>query len=89
MKMRRIVVLFTVAAFMALMLVVGAVPAFAVASSQASCQGIAAASTDTLLGGPGARADTVHEVIGEEEPPGALFSDFSKFHSGTREECLA
>ena len=70
------------------MLMIGAMPAFAVASSQASCQGIAA-STDTLLGGPGARADTVHEVIGEEEPHGALFSDFAKFHSGTGEECLA
>ena len=86
--MRRIVVMLTIGVLMALMLVVSAMPAFAVSGSQASCQ-VIAASTDTLLGGPGARAVTVFGVFAEKEPHGALFSDFSKFHSGTREECLA
>ncbi len=86
--MKRIVVMLTVAALRALMLVVSAMPAFAVSGSQASCQGIAA-QADTLLGGPGARAVTVPGVFAEKKPHGFLFSDFSKFHSGTREECLA
>ena len=50
--MRRIVALLTVAALMALMLMVSALPAFAVASSQASCAGIGN-STETALEGPG------------------------------------
>ena len=59
--MRRIFVLLTVAALMALMLMVSAMPAFAVASPQASCNGIGG-STETLFGGPGARAEIAHEV---------------------------
>ncbi len=89
--MRRIVVMLTVAASMALMLVVSAMPAFAVdvANPHASCQGLAA-STQTLLGGPTARADVVHNVISSEEgPPGATFSGFSQFHEGSSEVCLA
>ena len=86
--MRRIFVLLTVAALLALMLMVSAMPAFAAANSHASCQGLAA-STDTFLGGPGARADVVHDVISEEGPPGLLFSEFSQFHAGSREACLS
>jgi hypothetical protein len=85
--MRCIVALLTVAALMALMPMVSVMPAFAVANSQASCQGLAA-STDTLLGGPTARADVAHDVIGEERPPGALFSEFSQFHEGSTEACF-
>ena len=53
--MRRIVVMLTVGALMALMLVVSAMPAFAVASSQASCNGIGG-STQAILDGPGSTA---------------------------------
>ena len=88
--MRRIFVLLTVAALLALMLMVSAMPAFAVdvANAEASCQGLAA-STDTLLRGPTARADVVLDVVSEEGAPGPLFSEFSQFHAGSREACLS
>jgi hypothetical protein len=85
--MRRIFVLLTVALVMALMLVVSAMPAFAAASSQASCLGIGG-STETALEGPGGRADISHEVIAEEGTPGSTFSFFAQEHLGSGEACF-
>ena len=79
--MRRIVALLTVAALMALMLMVSALPAFAVASSQASCNGIGG-STEAVFGGPGARADIAHEF------GGADFSFWAKQHLGSVDACF-
>jgi hypothetical protein len=84
--MRRIVVMLAVAAVMALMLVVSAMPAFAVASSQASCLGIGG-STETALEGPGGRTDISHEIIAEGTP-GSTFSFFAQEHLGSGEACF-
>ncbi len=89
--MRRIVVMLTVAALMALVLMVGAMPAFAVASPQASCNGIGG-STENALGGPGARAEISHFFKEEAEQqgttPGAFFSSSAKQHLGSPEACF-
>jgi hypothetical protein len=80
------------AALMALMiLVVGAMPAFAAASPQASCLGIGG-STETSLEGPGGRADISHEVKGDAEEqgttPGAIYSGFAKQHLRSGDACF-
>ena len=90
--MRRIVVLLTVAAFMALMLMVGAVPAFAAASPQASCTGIGS-STETSVEGPGGRADISHEVKDVFAPeagttPGGVYRVWSQEHLGSVDACF-
>ena len=89
--MRRVVVLLTVATLMALMLVVSAMPAFAVASPQASCNGIGGL-TENALGGPGARAEISHFFKEEAEQqgttPGAFFSSSAKQHLGSPEACF-
>ena len=89
--MRRIVALLTVAALMALMLMVSALPAFAAASPQASCNGIGG-STETAQGGPGARADISafirSEAAAQGTTPGDIYSDFAQQHSGTVEGCF-
>jgi hypothetical protein len=79
--MRRIVVMLTVAALMALMLVVSAMPAFAVANPNASCNGLGG-STETALGGPGARAEIAHEFTGAD------ISFSAHQHSGSVEACF-
>ena len=90
--MRRIVVLLTVAALMALMLMVSAMPAFAVASPQASCNGIGG-STETLFGVPGARAEIAHEVkyvfaVEAGTTPRGIYSASAKLHLGSVEACF-
>jgi hypothetical protein len=60
------------------------------ANPAASCSGLAGSSR---AGDPGAEADVVLFVIAEAAfegfPPGANFSDFSRFHQGSAEACLA
>ena len=89
--MRRIVALLTVAALMALMLMVSALPAFAAASPQASCNGIGG-STETAQGGPGARAEISHffkeEAEAQGTTPGAFYSASAKQHLGSPEACF-
>ncbi len=89
--MKRIVLLATVALVMAAMMVVSAMPAFAVASPKASCNGIGG-STENALGGPGARAEISHFFKEEAEQqgttPGAFFSSSAKQHLGSPEACF-
>ncbi len=89
--MRRTVVLFVVGAILALMLTVGATPALGIANPQASCLGIGG-STETALGGPGARAEISHEFIQEARDggttPGASFSSFAVQHLGSVDACF-
>ena len=89
--MRRIFVLLTVAAVMALVLLVSVMPAFAVASSQASCAGIGN-STETALEGPGAVAERRHEVKAEADEPGTTLGDelsfFAHEHLGSVHGCF-
>ena len=60
------------------------------ADSAASCSGLANSSR---AGDPGAQAEVVQFVIAEAffegHTPGSNFSDFSQFHAGTAEACLA
>jgi hypothetical protein len=57
------------------------------ANDHASCAGLAGASR---AGEPGAEAQVVQGVIASEFPPGLVnFSDFTSFHDGTAEACLA
>jgi hypothetical protein len=60
------------------------------ASPAASCSGLAGSSR---AGDPGAEAEVVGFVLAEAAfegfPPGATFSDFSRFHLGSAEVCLA
>ena len=60
------------------------------ASPAASCSGLAGSSR---AGDPGAEAEVVGFVLAEAAfegfPPGATFSDFSRFHLGSAEDCLA
>ena len=89
--MRRIFVLLTVAAVMALVLLVSVMPAFAVASSQASCAGIGN-STETALEGPGAVAERRHEVKAEANEPVTTLGDelsfFAHEHLGSVPGCF-
>jgi hypothetical protein len=89
--MRRIVVMLAVAAVMALSLLVSAMPAFAAASSQASCAGTGN-STETALEGPGAVAERRHEVKAEADEPGTTVGDelsfFSQEHLGSIDACF-
>jgi hypothetical protein len=60
------------------------------ANPAASCSGLANSSR---AGEPGAQAEVVQFVLAEAAfegfPPGANFSDFSSFHLGSAEACLA
>jgi hypothetical protein len=60
------------------------------ANSAASCSGLANSSR---AGDPGAQAEVVQFVIAEAffegHTPGSNFSDFSSFHLGSAEACLA
>jgi hypothetical protein len=60
------------------------------ANPAASCSGLAGSSR---AGDPGAEAEVVGFVLAEAAfegfPPGANFSDFSRFHQGSAEVCLA
>jgi hypothetical protein len=60
------------------------------ANPAASCSGLAGSSRG---GDPGAEADVVLFVLAESAfegtVPGATFSDFSRFHAGSAEVCLA
>jgi hypothetical protein len=60
------------------------------AASAANCSGLAGSSRG---GDPGAEADVVLFVLAESAfegtVPGATFSDFSRFHAGSAEVCLA
>ena len=60
------------------------------ANPAASCSGLAGSSR---AGDPGAEAEVVGFVLAEAAfdgfPPGATFSDFSRFHLGSAEVCLA
>ena len=89
--MRRTFVAFLVGAILALMLTVGAIPAFGMASPHASCLGIGG-STETALGGPGARADISHEFIQDARDtgstPGASFNFFAREHLGSVDACF-
>jgi hypothetical protein len=59
------------------------------ANPAASCSGLAGSSR---AGDPGAEAEVVGFVLAEAAfegfPPGATFSDFSRFHLGSAEVCL-
>ena len=89
--MRRIFVLLTVAAVMALALLVSAMPSFAAASSQASCAGTGN-STETALEGPGAVAERREEVKAEADEPvttlGDTLSFFAQEHLGSIDACF-
>jgi hypothetical protein len=79
-------------ALVALMPVTLAVPAFASANPAASCNGIGG-STETMLDGPGARADIAHEVknvIAMESgtTPGGVMSGFAQLHLGSGDACF-
>jgi hypothetical protein len=60
------------------------------ANPAASCSGLAGSSR---AGDAGAEAEVVQFVLAEAAfegfPPGANFSDFSSFHLGSAEACLA
>jgi hypothetical protein len=66
-------------------------PAFAAASSQASCAGIGN-STETALEGPGAVAERRHEVKAEADEPETTLGDelsfFAQEHLGSVEACF-
>ena len=89
--MRRILLLATVTLVMAAMMVAMAMPAFAAASPQASCNGIGG-STETAQGGPGARAEISHffkeEAEAQGTTPGAFYSASAKQHLGSPEACF-
>ena len=90
--LRKKLAVLVAAALMALMiLVVGAMPAFAAASPQASCLGIGG-STETSLEGPGGRADISHEVKGDAQAqgttPGAIYNGFAKQHLRSGDACF-
>jgi hypothetical protein len=74
----------------ALVFSAGATPAFA-ADPNASCLGIGG-STETALGGPGARADIAHEVIDlaaeDGTTPGAQYVVFAHEHLGSVNSCF-
>lgn len=89
--MRRIVASVTVGAVLTFVPIVGAIPAFAAASPQASCNGIGG-STETALGGPGARADISHEfkndAAGAGTTPGGIYKVFAQEHLGSIDACF-
>ena len=86
--MRRIVVLLTVAALMALMLIVTAMPAFAAPSSNASCVGLGSSS----VGHAQTRDEAAHDIKQQAEEegttPGAIASSVAKQHLGSEFACF-
>lgn len=82
----------TVAAFVMLLLIVSAIPAFAEANPNASSLGTGG-STETANFGAGARADISHEVINVFAPeagttPRGVYRDSAHEHGGSVEACF-